>query len=176
VTDWKQLSAVFAQAKQTYGKVDLVFANAGVAEDNSVFVDILDDEGVLAPPKMSVVEVNLKALITSEFLFHVLAKRTMKPFELIKPFSIIATKLALYYFKKNSPPGGGLVMTGSTSSYNERPNLPLYSAAKHGVTFFDHSFRCDSNIRTGRWLNESSSSPGTSIKRQCWLHCSWRDR
>ncbi|KAK5219937.1 hypothetical protein LTR99_004183 [Exophiala xenobiotica] len=37
------------------------------------------------------------------------------------------------YFQKNSPPGGGLVLTCSTSGYNERPNLPLYSAAKHGV-------------------------------------------
>jgi len=108
VTDWKELSAVFADIKQTHGRIDLVFANDGVPEDNSVFVDILDDKGALSPPNMAVIDVNLKALITT-------------------------TKLALHYFKKNNPAGGGIVMTGSTSSYNERPNLPLYSAAKHGV-------------------------------------------
>jgi short-subunit dehydrogenase len=41
--------------------------------------------------------------------------------------------LAIHYFKRNKAPGGGLVLTGSTSSYNERPNLPVYSTAKHAV-------------------------------------------
>jgi NAD(P)-dependent dehydrogenase (short-subunit alcohol dehydrogenase family) len=69
VTDWKELSAAFAQAKQIYGKIDLVFANAGVPEDNTVFEDLLDDDGVLSPPNMAVIDINLKGLITSE-CFH----------------------------------------------------------------------------------------------------------
>jgi NAD(P)-dependent dehydrogenase (short-subunit alcohol dehydrogenase family) len=66
VTDWKALSAAFAQAKQIYGKIDLVFANAGVAENNTVFEDLLDDDGVLSPPNMAVIDVNLKGVVTSE--------------------------------------------------------------------------------------------------------------
>lgn len=52
----------------------------------------------------------------------------------------------------NSPPGGGLVLTGSTSSYNERPNLPLYSTAKHGVVGLMRAVRHrapDDNINVG---------------------------
>ncbi|KAH8821897.1 hypothetical protein F5884DRAFT_105261 [Xylogone sp. PMI_703] len=108
VTDWKALSGAFGQARQIYGRIDLVFANAGVPENNTVFVDFFDDDGTLSPPDLNVIDVNLKGVI-------------------------MTSKLALHYFKQNNPPGGGLVMTGSTSSYNERPNLPLYSAAKHGV-------------------------------------------
>jgi short-subunit dehydrogenase len=54
--------------------------------------------------------------------------------------------------KANNPPGGGLVITGSTSSYNERPNLPLYSTAKHGVVGLMHAVRhwCpEDNINVG---------------------------
>ncbi|RFU26871.1 hypothetical protein B7463_g9468, partial [Scytalidium lignicola] len=108
VTDWKSLSTVFAQTKLKYSKIDLVFANAGIVENNTVFVDSFDSDGGLSPPDLSVIDVNVKGVI-------------------------MTSKLALHYFNQNSPPGGGLVMTGSTSSYNERPNLPIYSTAKHGV-------------------------------------------
>lgn len=70
VTDWKELSNAFADVKQTHGRIDLVFANAGIAEDNSVFVDVLDDKGVLSPPNMAVIDVNLKALVTSKCIFQ----------------------------------------------------------------------------------------------------------
>jgi hypothetical protein len=53
-----------------YGRIDFVFANAGMPEDNSVFVDILDDDSVLSPPNMAVIDVNLKALVTSKYIFH----------------------------------------------------------------------------------------------------------
>lgn len=63
-----------------------------------------------------------------------------------------ATKLALHHLKQNDPPGGSLVLTGSTSSYNERPNLPLYSTAKHGVVGLMRAVRHrapESNINVG---------------------------
>lgn len=66
VTDWNELSAAFAQAKNIYGKIDFVFANAGVPENNTVFVDIFDDDGVLSPPDTEVIDVNLKGIVTSE--------------------------------------------------------------------------------------------------------------
>lgn len=89
-----------------------------------MWTDLLDADGELAAPDFSVVDVSLRG-------------------------AIYTSKLALHYFRKSSPSSSsssssstdastnassrGLVLTGSTSSYNERPNLPLYSAAKHGV-------------------------------------------
>jgi NAD(P)-dependent dehydrogenase (short-subunit alcohol dehydrogenase family) len=77
VTDWKELLAAFATVKETFGRIDLVFVNAGVADDNSVFVDILDDDGVLSPPKMAAIDVNLKALVASKYIFHLQTIDTM---------------------------------------------------------------------------------------------------
>ncbi|KAM0431516.1 hypothetical protein ACHAPT_005494 [Fusarium lateritium] len=108
VTSWTSLVSFFAGVKEKYGRIDLVFANAGVGEKNTVFEDVLAQDGSLAPPDLTVINVNLTGVIYT-------------------------TKLGLHYFKANDPPGGGLVLTGSTSSYNERPNIPLYSVAKHGV-------------------------------------------
>ncbi|KAK5413112.1 hypothetical protein LTR20_006670 [Exophiala xenobiotica] len=105
---WKELLALFSFTQAKYGRVDLVFANAGVPETQNAFEDVYDENGDLVEPTMTVIDVNLKSVA-------------------------LTAKLAMSYFQKNSPPGGGLVLTCSTSGYNERPNLPLYSAAKHGV-------------------------------------------
>ncbi|KAF4463142.1 hypothetical protein FALBO_10044 [Fusarium albosuccineum] len=127
VTDWASQRDLFSVVKQKYGRIDLVFANAGVGERNTVFDDILDSDGSLAAPNLAVIDVNLKG-------------------------AIYTTKLALHHMATNNPPGGGLVMTGSTSSYNERPNLPLYSTAKHGVVGLMRAVRHrapNSNINVG---------------------------
>ena len=47
---------------------------------------------------------------------------------------IFTAKLAMAYFRRNPLLGGALVFTASSSSYNERPMLPLYSISKHGVS------------------------------------------
>lgn len=59
--------------------------------------------------------------------------------------------------EKNNKPGGGLVITGSTSSYNERPNLPLYSAAKHGSIGLMRAIRHNSPLDN---INVGAIAPG----------------
>ncbi len=108
VADWASQRALFDGAVAAYGRVDLVFANAGIGDRNTVWTDVLDADGALAAPDLKVVDVCLTG-------------------------AIYTSKLALHHMRKNGGGGGGLVLTGSTSSYNERPNLPLYSDAKHGV-------------------------------------------
>ncbi|KAL1894051.1 hypothetical protein Sste5346_006193 [Sporothrix stenoceras] len=112
VTDWPSIRAFFSSAADAFGgRIDLVFANAGIGERNTVWTDLLDEGGELAAPDFSVIDVSLRG-------------------------AVYTSKLALHYFRKAPSTDAfdrGLVITGSTSSYNERPNLPLYSAAKHGV-------------------------------------------
>jgi NAD(P)-dependent dehydrogenase (short-subunit alcohol dehydrogenase family) len=67
VTSWKEQLALFTKAKQKHGSITLVFANAGIADDNSVFMKILDHEGILKEPKQTVVDVKFKALILSKW-------------------------------------------------------------------------------------------------------------
>ncbi|KAF2102083.1 NAD(P)-binding protein [Rhizodiscina lignyota] len=115
---WKELRNVFAQAKRQFGSVDIVFANAGILESTSLFDDKLDDSGELAEPNLLTIDVNLKAVLST-------------------------ARLAMYYFKQNSPPGGSLVISASSSSYNERPQAPLYSTAKHGLLGLLRAMRVD---------------------------------
>ena len=56
----------FSLVKQKYKRIDLVFANAGVGEKNTVFTDILEPDSSLAPPDLTVIDVNLKGVIYSK--------------------------------------------------------------------------------------------------------------
>lgn len=60
------------------------------------------------------------------------------------------------------PHGGGLVLTGSTSSYNERPNLPLYSMAKHGVIGLMRALRQNAPADS---INVGAIAPGGTQTR-----------
>ena len=128
VTDWPSIRSFFAAA-DAYGPIRLVFANAGIGERNTVWTDLLESEtGQLAAPDLGVVDVSLRG-------------------------AIYTSKLALHYFRRRSDPAAcGLVITASTASYNERPNLPLYSAAKHGIIGLMRSLRhvvADSPVHVG---------------------------
>ena len=69
VTEWHSLLSFFEQVKQKYHRIDFVFANAGVGEKNTVFTDIVQPDGSLAPPDLKVIDINLKGVIYS-MLFH----------------------------------------------------------------------------------------------------------
>ncbi|EXJ69762.1 uncharacterized protein A1O5_06833 [Cladophialophora psammophila CBS 110553] len=108
VLSWKELRGLFSAAREAHGRVDFVFANAGINQAEVFDEDILDEDGELADVGLPTVDVDLTAVIKT-------------------------SRLAWHHFRRNSPPGGSLVITGSTSSYNARPNIRVYSAAKHGV-------------------------------------------
>lgn len=121
VSKWDELSAFFAFAKHYAGRIDQVYANAGYAQSSSIWDDVIDDDGKLVEPELTTMDVTLKGVIYSTYIFasHVL-------------LTVVAAKLALHHFRNNPKPGGSLVFTLSTSSYNHRPNLPLYSISKYG--------------------------------------------
>ncbi|EDU47838.1 Short-chain dehydrogenase/reductase SDR [Pyrenophora tritici-repentis] len=106
VTSWDSQLALFKAALQKYGKIDHVFANAGINTVASLLEDDVDGNGNLLPPKLSTVNVNLVGVMYT-------------------------VKLGLYYLKKN-PGDGSIVMTSSAAGFYRLPS-PDYNATKHAV-------------------------------------------
>lgn len=103
VTSWKNQSEMFKAAEKEYGKIDHVFANAGISPTITLLEDDVDENGDLLPPKMNTLNVNLTGCLYT-------------------------VKLGIHYLKKN-PNGGSIVMTASGSSFARFPatdysNLP----------------------------------------------------
>jgi len=113
VTNWTSLSNLFSRTFELYGRIDIVFANAGIREKGDMFLDQYDDEGRLKEPSYEVLDINLRAVLNT-------------------------TKLATHYFAKQSPVGGKLIITGSFAAYFGEP-IPVYTAAKHGTLGFVRS-------------------------------------
>jgi NAD(P)-dependent dehydrogenase (short-subunit alcohol dehydrogenase family) len=65
VTKWADLCSLFDKAKTLHGRVDHVFANAGIAPGDTYMSLQLDDKGQLLEPSHRVMDVNLKALINT---------------------------------------------------------------------------------------------------------------
>jgi NAD(P)-dependent dehydrogenase (short-subunit alcohol dehydrogenase family) len=122
VASWKEQLEVFKAAEQEYGKIDHVFANAGIGKTMNLLDDGVDENGDVLPPTLNTININLIGVIYT-------------------------VKLAIHYIKKN-PNGGSIVMTASVSSFTRfpaedysmshqvtrRPNTNASQAtAKHGV-------------------------------------------
>jgi NAD(P)-dependent dehydrogenase (short-subunit alcohol dehydrogenase family) len=95
VTSWKEQVELFKAAEKEYGKIDHVFANAGIAPTISLLEEDVDENGDLLPPKLNTLNVNLNGCMYT-------------------------VKLGIYYLKK-SPNGGSIVMTASASSFSRFP-------------------------------------------------------
>jgi len=92
-----------------------VFANAGIVEKVEFYKKHEPDLQGL-PPRLdtTVIDINLKSVVTTAYL-------------------------AIHFFRKNSKPGGVLVMTASSGGLYPIPYLPMYAGAKHGVVGFMRS-------------------------------------
>ncbi|KAK4941412.1 hypothetical protein LTR10_018681 [Elasticomyces elasticus] len=115
VTDWDSLSDTFAQVWKEYGRLDFVFANAGIVEKVDIYKHEESDARGL-PPKLdtTVMDINLTSVIRTSYL-------------------------AIHFFRKNTKPGGALVITASSGGLYPVPYLPMYGAAKHGCVGFTRS-------------------------------------
>jgi NAD(P)-dependent dehydrogenase (short-subunit alcohol dehydrogenase family) len=90
VTVWSDLLSLFKKAKETFGRVDHVFANAGISHRANYLATELDENGDLKEPTHQTLDVNLKGVINT-------------------------TTLAIYHIRQN-PEGGSIVMTASVAS------------------------------------------------------------
>jgi NAD(P)-dependent dehydrogenase (short-subunit alcohol dehydrogenase family) len=96
------ISQRFKAAAEHYGKIDHVFANAGIAPTINFLEDDLDEDGDLAPPNLRTLDVNLTGCLYT-------------------------VKLGIHYLRNNSA-GGSIVIAASASSFMRFPPVD-YSAS-----------------------------------------------
>lgn len=113
VASWDDLTALFKKAKQHFGRIDCVFANAGIGPRANYLALETDDQGNLKEPSHELMEVGLRGLINT-------------------------TSLAVHYIK-DQPEGGSIVLMGSSTGLQPLRAVD-YSAAKHGVLGFGRGF------------------------------------
>ncbi|MFI6283429.1 SDR family oxidoreductase [Streptomyces sp. NPDC051018] len=113
VTSPDQVTSLFTAVRENFGRVDLLFNNAGVPGPGGVrFEDIPYEEW------RAVVDVNL----TGAFLCAQAAFRTMRD---------------------QSPRGGRIINNGSVSAHAPRPRSAPYTATKHAITGLTKSLSLD---------------------------------
>lgn len=113
VTDPGDVDALFAAVRDRFGRLDLLFNNAGTFGPGSVPVEDLAYEDWRA-----VVDVNL----TGAFLCAQAAYRQMK---------------------EQDPQGGRIINNGSISAHAPRPHSIAYTATKHAMTGLTKSLSLD---------------------------------
>ncbi|KAL4989395.1 hypothetical protein BDW68DRAFT_175925 [Aspergillus falconensis] len=108
VSSWESQAAAFESVIAQQGRVDVVFANAGITEKGSL---LPEKDGQLTKPELATMNVNFVGVLYS-------------------------VKLALHYISKNEAVNGSkgsVICTASNAGLYPFPMAPLYSATKHGV-------------------------------------------
>jgi NAD(P)-dependent dehydrogenase (short-subunit alcohol dehydrogenase family) len=104
VTDPKQVQALFAATKAKFGRLDVLFNNAGIGTPGKILLEDLTLEQWQA-----VVNTNLTGMF-------------------------LCTQEAFRIMKSQSPRGGRIINNGSISAHAPRPNSAPYTSTKHAVT------------------------------------------
>jgi NAD(P)-dependent dehydrogenase (short-subunit alcohol dehydrogenase family) len=117
VCSWESQRDAFIQVEEWFGRIDHVFANAGVGPTTNFLNDSLDENGHLTPPNLRTINVNLLGVIST-------------------------VRLAAYYIQKNSAHRasgelGSIVVTASTASF-QNFSAGDYTITKHGVLGIIH--------------------------------------
>ena len=123
VSDPISVAALFAATKAKFGRLDVLFNNAGTGAPGTVMLEDLTFE-----QWQNVVNVNL----TGPFL---------------------CTQEAFKIMKEQSPQGGRIINNGSISAHAPRPNSAPYTATKHAITGLTKSTALDGrkyNIAAGQ--------------------------
>lgn len=107
ISSWESQVEVFEAAKATFGHIDIVCLNAGVAEPRGQFFDVeVDTEsGKPIPLDLRVFDVDLKG-------------------------TAYGLGLSFHYLKDR---GGSVIMVTSRAGYGGNELMPGYSASKHGI-------------------------------------------
>ena len=107
VTVWAEQVALFDAALQRFGRVDHVFANAGIGTRDEYMLDMLAEDGTLQEPKHAMLAVNMIGAANT-------------------------VKLGIHHLRKNAS-DGCIVINASASgaSINGLPVCPNPNAPKH---------------------------------------------
>ncbi|TNY18539.1 hypothetical protein DMC30DRAFT_50254 [Rhodotorula diobovata] len=124
VTNWDAQVAMFRHARNTFGHIDVVAANAGIGEpDRARFLDLRKGpDGEPTKPTMPTASVNFTG-------------------------AAYTAKLAFFHLNENpAKEGKALVILGSMASFSGIPGAPVYSASKHAVLGLFRSLYYDSLV------------------------------
>ena len=113
VMDPKSVANLFAQTKEKFGRLDVLFNNAGSGAPGAI---------------------NLEDL-TFEQWQNVVATNLTGPF--------LCTQEAFLIMKSQSPRGGRIINNGSISAHVPRPNSAPYTSTKHAITGLTKSTSLD---------------------------------
>ncbi|KAL6706106.1 hypothetical protein ACN47E_006022 [Coniothyrium glycines] len=113
VREWSDLVKLFKTAKDTYGKIDYVFANAGIGPRADYLALELDKNGDPQRPDHDNITVNLT--------------------------SVIDTVTLACHFMKSQAEGGSIVLTGSSTALQPVRAVD-YSTSKTGVLGLGRGF------------------------------------
>ncbi|MFC9173344.1 MULTISPECIES: SDR family oxidoreductase [Streptomyces] len=113
VTDEDEVAALFSAVRERFGRLDLLFNNAGTFGPGGVPL-----EELAAADWRAVVDVNL----TGAFLCAQAAYRLMR---------------------EQDPQGGRIINNGSVSAHAPRPDSVAYTATKHAITGLTKSLSLD---------------------------------
>jgi NAD(P)-dependent dehydrogenase (short-subunit alcohol dehydrogenase family) len=113
VTDPRSVANLFARTREKFGRLDVLFNNAGTGAPGTIHLeDLTFDQW------KSVVDTNL----TGPFL---------------------CTQEAFRLMKSQSPRGGRIINNGSISAHAPRPNSAPYTSTKHAITGLTKSTSID---------------------------------
>jgi NAD(P)-dependent dehydrogenase (short-subunit alcohol dehydrogenase family) len=104
VTDAKAVAGLFAATREKFGRLDVLFNNAGIGTPGKILLEDLTLEQWQA-----VVDTNLTGMF-------------------------LCTQEAFRIMKSQNPRGGRIINNGSISAHAPRPNSAPYTATKHAVT------------------------------------------
>ncbi|KAJ6005382.1 hypothetical protein N7451_003326 [Penicillium sp. IBT 35674x] len=117
VSSYQQQAAVFDKVFTEHGRLDFVFANAGIAQDPGAFF-AAHETGIPPEPNIdALVDTNLNGAIHTSYL-------------------------AMHYFRRSPPEtrrSRHLVLTSSIGGLYPCMQTPVYSATKHGLIGFTRS-------------------------------------
>lgn len=135
VTDYDSLIAAYEASFARSGRIDFVYANAGIVERDN-FYEKHDLSKPPPRPNQLSVDINLKSVVDTSYA-------------------------ALHYFRKSSRQDGAspvLVMTSSCGGLYPSEFCPMYSASKAGVIHFNRAISYSYHLEGVRTY---ATAPGT---------------
>lgn len=116
VTDYDELAAAFSSTFKEHGRLDFVFANAGIAGSEDFYrkPEVDGKTGIPKKPSLLVTAINVDAVITTCWLSQ-------------------------FYMRQNKTPGGAIVITASSGGIYPVPISPIYGCSKYAAVGFTRS-------------------------------------